>query len=79
MRFGRALRILLGLSLLPVASAEALSIDGTGFSSTLIAQGPAAVALPILSFWGKVILVAALIAVGVVANLVAGRRGTKLR
>ena len=48
MQFGRALRILLGLSLLLVASAKALSIDGTGFSSTLIAPGRAEVALPAL-------------------------------
>jgi len=75
MRFGRALRILLGLSLLLVASAKALSIDGTGFSSTLIAPGPAEVALPTLPFWGKVILVAALMAVGVIVS----RRRAKLR
>ena len=75
MQFGRALRILLGLSLLLVASAKALSIDGTGFSSTLIAPGRAEVALPALPFWGKVILVATLMAVGIVVS----RRRAKLR
>ena len=74
MRFGRALRVILGLSLLSVASAEALSIDSTGFSRTLIAPGPAEVALPFLSFWGKVILVATMIAVIGVAN---SRRSTR--
>ena len=68
MRFGRAFRIILGLSLFPVASAHALSIDSTGFSSTLIAPGPAEVVLPFLSFWGKVILVATMIVVIGVAN-----------
>ena len=68
MRFGRALRIMLGLSLLPVASAHALSLDSTGFSSTLIAPGPAEVALPFLSFWGKVILVATMVTVIGVVN-----------
>ena len=68
MRFGRALPIMLGLSLLPVASAQALSVDSTGFSSTLIAPGPAEVALPFLSFWGKVILVATMITVIGIAN-----------